>query len=53
MIRDTTREELVIALEELQSDEFDPKEVMFLENKELVQQIIQCAFYYKKQFNNL
>ena len=52
MKREITREELVVSLEELQSDEFDPREIMFLDKNELVLQIIECAFYYKEEFNN-
>lgn len=52
MKRKLTREELVVSLEELQSDEFDPREIMFLDENELVLQIIECAFYYKEEFNN-
>ena len=43
------RQYLISQLIELQSDEFDTKEVMYLTKKELVLRIIECAHYYKNE----
>ncbi len=46
------RKKLISELKHLQSDEFEAKKVMYLTKKEIVQQIIECAYYYKDKFNN-
>lgn len=46
------RAELVQILRDLQSDEFDPKQVMYLNKKELTSAIIECAYYYREEYNN-
>tara|TARA_R110000796_G_scaffold232272_2_gene350472 strand:+ start:416 stop:556 length:141 start_codon:yes stop_codon:yes gene_type:complete len=43
------RKELLQELKELQSDEFEPKEAMYLTKKEIIKQIIECAYYYKEE----
>ena len=48
-----SRTDLVEALRGLQTDEFNPKEVMYLNKKELVSAIIECANYYKDEYNNI
>lgn len=47
------REYLINELEELQSDEFNPSEVMYLTKKEIIIQIIASAHYYKDETNKL
>jgi len=47
------RKQLISELMKLQSDEFDAKEVMYLTKKELMQKIIECAYYYKNELNVL
>lgn len=47
-----TRRFLVETLEELQSDEFDSSELVYLTDEELIYQIISCAQYYKEQYND-
>ena len=47
------REHLISELIELQSDEFEPKEAMYLTKKEIIKQIIELAHYYKDETNNL
>lgn len=41
------RKHLIDTLKELLSDEFDAQEIMYLELDELVDQVINAAFYYK------
>ena len=46
------RKKLISDLKHLQSDEFEPIEAMYLTKKEIVKQIIDCAYYYKDELNN-
>jgi hypothetical protein len=46
------RRKLVEALEELLTDEFDSSELVYLTENELIEKIIEAAFYYKEEFNN-
>lgn len=46
------RAELVDILKDLQTDEFTPKQVMYLNKKELINSIVECAFYYKDEYYN-
>ena len=46
------REHLISELIELQSDEFNPTDIMYLNKKELVSAIIECAHYYKDECYN-
>lgn len=46
-----TRKYLVETLEELLTDEFDSTELVYLSDEELVYQIIDCAYEYKKHYN--
>jgi hypothetical protein len=41
------RREVIEALEELLSDEFDSSELVYLTKKELIHVLINCAKYYK------
>ncbi len=43
------RKKLLSELIELQSDEFDSKEVMYLTKKQIIKKIIECAYYYKEE----
>ena len=43
------RLELVADLKELQSDEYDADQVASMTKKEVVDSIIECAYYYKQQ----
>ena len=43
------RKELLQELIELQSDEFNSKEAMYLTKKEIIKKIIECAYYYKEE----
>ena len=45
------RLELVADLKELQSDEYDADQVASMTKKEVVDSIIECAYYYKQQAN--
>lgn len=45
------RIKLINDLQELQSDEFDSNEAMYLTEVEIVDQIIQSAYYYKNLQN--
>lgn len=45
------RRNLIDALIELNTDEFDPNEVIYKDDEELVDMIISCAFYYKDELN--
>ena len=42
-----TRSFLIDTLQDLQSDEFDSSEAMYLETEDLILQIIDTAFYYR------
>ena len=44
------RKELLQELIELQSDEFNSKEAMYLTKKQIIIKIIQCAYYYKEEY---
>lgn len=46
-----TRRYLVETLEELLTDEFDSSELVYLTDEELIYQIINCAYYYKNEYN--
>jgi hypothetical protein len=48
-----TRRYLVETLEELQSDEFDSSELVYLTDEELIYQIINCAEFYKNLTNEI
>jgi hypothetical protein len=45
------RLELVADLKELLSDEYDADQVALMTKKEVVDSIIECAYYYKQQVN--
>jgi hypothetical protein len=45
------RKKLVEALEELLSDEFDSSELVYLNDEELVNAIIEAALFYKYENN--
>ena len=45
------RRELVESLEILLSDEFDSSELVYLTDNELVERIIQVAYYYMDRYN--
>lgn len=47
-----TRRELVEALEELQSDEFNPDDLVFLTDGEIMQKIIDVAYFYFNEYNS-
>lgn len=42
---------LISELIKLQSDEFNPVDVMYLTKKEIIGQIIESAHYYKNEVN--
>ena len=44
------RKELLQELIDLQSNEFDSKEVMYLTKKQIIKKIIECAYYYKEEY---
>jgi hypothetical protein len=44
------RKKLLSELIELQTDEFDSKEAMYLTKKQIIKKIIQCAYYYKEEY---
>jgi hypothetical protein len=46
------RRDLVEALEILLSDEFDSSELVYLTDNELIERIINAAYYYMDNFNN-
>lgn len=46
-----TRKFLVETLEELLTDQFDSSELVYLTDEELIYQIIDCAYEYKKTYN--
>jgi hypothetical protein len=46
------RREIVEALEILLSDEFDSSELVYLTDDELIERIINAAYYYMDNFNN-
>jgi len=43
------RKKLLSELIELQSDDFDSKEAMYLTKKQIIKNIIECAYYYKEE----
>jgi hypothetical protein len=45
------RLELVNDLKELQSDEYDSHQVASMTKRDIVDSIIECAYYYKEQVN--
>jgi len=45
------RKELLEELIELQSDKFNFKEAMYLTKKEIIKKIIECAYYYKEEYD--
>lgn len=47
-----TRRELVEALEELQSDEFNPDDLVFLTDGEIMHKIIDVAQFYFNEYNS-
>lgn len=51
-MKTTYRQNLIYELIELQGDEFDPIEVMYLTNRQIVNAIINAAWYYKDIVNN-
>lgn len=46
------RRDLVEALEILLTDEYDSSELVYLNDDELVERIINAAYYYMDIFNN-
>lgn len=46
-----TRRYLIETLEELLTDKFDSSELVYLTDEELIYQIIDCAYEYKKYYN--
>lgn len=44
------RKKLLSELIELQSDEFDSKEAMYLTKKQIIKKIIKCAYDYKEDY---
>ncbi len=46
------RAELVEVLKDLQTDEFTPKQVMYLNKNQLLDAIVECAYYYKDEYYN-
>jgi hypothetical protein len=50
-LKNLSRKDLVIALEELLSDEFDSSELVYLTEEELIKSIINSAFFYKNEAN--
>jgi hypothetical protein len=51
-IKGFTRRDLVEHLETLLSDEFDSSELVYLTDGELVQTIINAAYFYQEEYNN-
>jgi len=47
----TYRQKLINTLIKLQTDEFNPSEVMYFSNKDIIESIIECAHYYKNECN--
>ena len=45
--KNLSRRHLVQTLEELLSDEFEPNEIMYQTEQELMSRVIEAAFYYK------
>ena len=43
------RQKLIDELKELQSDEFNSDEAMYLTNRQIIQKIIDCAHYFKNE----
>jgi hypothetical protein len=50
-LKNLSRKDLVIALEELLSDEFDSSELVYLTEEELIKSIINAAIFYKEEAN--
>lgn len=46
-----TRRELVEHLEALLTDEFDSSELVYETDEQLIQRIINAAYYYQEEFN--
>jgi len=46
------RRDLVEALEILLADEYDSSELVYLTDDELIERIINAAYYYMDNFNN-
>ena len=46
------RKELIKELINLSSDEFNAEYIIYLNKKELMQLIINCAHYYKNEIDN-
>ena len=51
-LKEISRRDLVEALEELLSDEFDSSELVYLTEEELIRSIINAANFYKTEANN-
>ena len=47
-----TRRELIEALQELQSDEYNAEDLVFLTDGQIMQKIIDAAFYYMGEYNS-
>jgi hypothetical protein len=47
-----TRRELVEHLEALLTDEFDSSELVYETDEQLIQRIIDAAYYYQREYNN-
>ncbi|NDG30672.1 hypothetical protein EB118_11445 [bacterium] len=50
-LKNLTRKDLVITLEDLLSDEFDSSELVYLTEEELISAIINAALFYKNEAN--
>jgi acyl carrier protein len=46
------RKELVMHLEELLGDEFDSSELVYLTDEELIQTIINAAYFYQEYYHS-
>ena len=51
-LKEISRRDLVEALEELLSDEFDSSELVYLTEEELIRSIINAANFYKENWNH-
>ena len=51
-LKEISRRDLVEALEELLSDEFDSSELVYLTEEELIRSIINAANFYKEAAND-
>jgi hypothetical protein len=47
-----TRKYLVNKLRELLTDEYDPSELVYCTDEDLVKKIIEVAEYYQREFND-